>query len=88
MSIAFTAVFATLIPAFVELVVVDHHARPVVDDDDNDDADDDNDDKQPPEGRPSESTTTTAAGKDWADEAVLDVAFYLRLHKFNDFDRR
>jgi len=24
----------------------------------------------------------------WADEAVLDVAFYLRLHKFNDFDRR
>jgi len=26
--------------------------------------------------------------ENWADEAVLDVAFYLRLHKFNDFDRR
>lgn len=24
----------------------------------------------------------------WADEALLDVAFYLRMHKFNEFDRR
>lgn len=27
-------------------------------------------------------------GDGWADEALLDVAFYLRMHKFNDFDRR
>lgn len=26
--------------------------------------------------------------EDWINEAILDVAFYLRLHKFNDFDRR
>lgn len=30
----------------------------------------------------------TAAGNEWADEALLDVAFYLRMHKFSDFDRR
>lgn len=30
----------------------------------------------------------TAVGNEWADEALLDVAFYLRMHKFNDFDRR
>jgi len=28
------------------------------------------------------------AKESWIDEAILDVAFYLRLHKFNDFDRR
>lgn len=27
-------------------------------------------------------------GDGWAADAVLDVAFYLRLHKFDDFDRR
>lgn len=25
---------------------------------------------------------------EWIDEALLDVAFYLRMHKFNEFDRR
>lgn len=35
-----------------------------------------------------EGTVEATAGNDWADEALLDVAFYLRLHKFNDFDRR
>lgn len=29
-----------------------------------------------------------AAREAWAEEALSDVAFYLRLHKFNDFDRR
>lgn len=24
----------------------------------------------------------------WIEKAVLDVAYYLRAHKFNDFDRR
>lgn len=27
-------------------------------------------------------------GDGWAAEALLDVAFYLRLHKFDEFDRR
>lgn len=28
------------------------------------------------------------AERGWADEALLDVAFYLRMHKFNEFDQR
>lgn len=31
---------------------------------------------------------TGGVDDEWADEALLDVAFYLRLHKFDDFDRR
>jgi hypothetical protein len=30
----------------------------------------------------------TGVEYEWVDEALLDVAFYLRLHKFDDFDRR
>lgn len=30
----------------------------------------------------------TEVKEDWAIDAILNVAFYLRLHKFNDFDRR
>lgn len=26
--------------------------------------------------------------QNWVTDAILNVAFYLRLHKFNDFDRR
>lgn len=70
MSITFTAVVATLIPSFVELVFGDN-TRPV------------GTVNNEPEG-----ALEAMAGMDWADEAVLDVAFYLRLHKFNDFDRR
>lgn len=29
-----------------------------------------------------------SAQDEWIDEALLDVAFYLRMHKFNEFDRR
>lgn len=29
-----------------------------------------------------------SAEDEWIDEALLDVAFYLRMHKFNEFDRR
>lgn len=41
----------------------------------------------------SDVTADNAAGDEEtgdgrADEALLDVAFYLRMHKFNDFDRR
>lgn len=70
MSITFTAIFVSLIPTFVELVV-DNHTRPVGTVD-----------------KELEGALEVTAGNNWADEAVLDVAFYLRLHKFNDFDRR
>lgn len=29
-----------------------------------------------------------SAEEELIDEALLDVAFYLRMHKFNEFDRR
>lgn len=36
----------------------------------------------------SDDPDSIGLGKEWIDEALLDVAFYLRLHKFGDFDRR
>lgn len=35
-----------------------------------------------------DSSALTGLEEGWVDEALLDVAFYLRLHKFGDFDRR
>lgn len=35
-----------------------------------------------------ENVAGVGVEESWADEAVLDVAFHLRQHKFNDFDRR
>jgi len=35
-----------------------------------------------------DDTIELGVKESWIDEAILDVAFYLRLHKFNDFDRR
>lgn len=34
------------------------------------------------------TTVETEVEEDWAIDAILNVAFYLRLHKFHDFDRR
>lgn len=35
-----------------------------------------------------ETTTMDPMKQDWVAEAVLDVGYYLRNNKFNDFDRR
>lgn len=35
-----------------------------------------------------DDNSVVGANEGWIDEAILDIAFYLRLHKFGDFDRR
>lgn len=35
-----------------------------------------------------EKTTVDLMKQDWVSDAVLDVGYYLRNNKFNDFDRR
>ncbi|PNF29296.1 hypothetical protein B7P43_G08946 [Cryptotermes secundus] len=74
------------------------------DDDDDDDDDEGQDitqqeenesedetEENPPaetESTPVDDEKNNMADEDWLNTAVKDIAFYLRAHKFNDFDRR
>jgi hypothetical protein len=73
------------------------------DDDDDDDDDDDgqdviqqvgdeNVDEEIPSGvtksTPVDDEINKALDEEWLKTAVQDIAYYLRAHKFNDFDRR
>jgi hypothetical protein len=69
----------------------DDEGQDVMQQEEDEDEDEDETEENPPvetESTPVDDETNKMSDEEWLNTAVQDIAYYLRAHKFNDFDRR